>query len=239
VVAVAQLVESRIVIPVVVGSSPIGHPKKFNDLAHFSKWALLFLEDEIPIFPRSIVATIVQDCPHCGANHVAFPVIDVHENPVLNCGNLTSSTYNVFGWCTACGGPYSAIVRSVGSRKDPQKYQGNLANARDQFVLMDFFPTKKTSISPEHVPVPAARAFVQGAESLSDGRYSAAIAMFRRAIDVGTKQFSQDVDVWKLEKRIDKLHSEGLITKDLKDWAHKIRLEGNEAIHEIDEPTKK
>ena len=26
-VAVAQLVESRIVIPVVVGSSPIGHPK--------------------------------------------------------------------------------------------------------------------------------------------------------------------------------------------------------------------
>ena len=27
VVAVAQLVESRIVIPVVVGSSPIGHPK--------------------------------------------------------------------------------------------------------------------------------------------------------------------------------------------------------------------
>ena len=28
-VAVAQLVESRIVIPVVVGSSPIGHPKFF------------------------------------------------------------------------------------------------------------------------------------------------------------------------------------------------------------------
>ncbi len=27
-VAVAQLVESRIVIPAVVGSSPIGHPKK-------------------------------------------------------------------------------------------------------------------------------------------------------------------------------------------------------------------
>ena len=27
VVTVAQLVESRIVIPVVVGSSPIGHPK--------------------------------------------------------------------------------------------------------------------------------------------------------------------------------------------------------------------
>ncbi|CAH1205976.1 hypothetical protein NTGBS_60056 [Candidatus Nitrotoga sp. BS] len=31
-VAVAQLVESRIVIPVVVGSSPISHPIKSNDL---------------------------------------------------------------------------------------------------------------------------------------------------------------------------------------------------------------
>ena len=34
-VAVAQLVESRIVIPVVVGSSPISHPKSFNKKASF------------------------------------------------------------------------------------------------------------------------------------------------------------------------------------------------------------
>jgi hypothetical protein len=32
-VAVAQLVESRIVIPVVVGSNPIGHPIKIKHLA--------------------------------------------------------------------------------------------------------------------------------------------------------------------------------------------------------------
>jgi hypothetical protein len=31
-VAVAQLVESRIVIPVVVGSSPISHPKMLNEI---------------------------------------------------------------------------------------------------------------------------------------------------------------------------------------------------------------
>ena len=34
-VAVAQLVESRIVIPVVVGSSPISHPKKTKKPAIF------------------------------------------------------------------------------------------------------------------------------------------------------------------------------------------------------------
>ena len=45
-VAVAQLVESRIVIPVVVGSSPISHPNKINDLAHFIVRFFIFLEYE-------------------------------------------------------------------------------------------------------------------------------------------------------------------------------------------------
>ena len=45
-VAVAQLVESRIVIPVVVGSSPIGHPKKpfkINNLGLFGQSMASFL----------------------------------------------------------------------------------------------------------------------------------------------------------------------------------------------------
>ena len=40
-VAVAQLVESRIVIPVVVGSSPIGHPKEIKYLAKLSGFGFL------------------------------------------------------------------------------------------------------------------------------------------------------------------------------------------------------
>ena len=42
-VAVAQLVESQIVILVVVGSSPIGHPK-FKQKAQSSDWAFCFLQ---------------------------------------------------------------------------------------------------------------------------------------------------------------------------------------------------
>ena len=41
-VAVAQLVESRIVIPVVVGSSPIGHPKNSNKNASLHGLAFFF-----------------------------------------------------------------------------------------------------------------------------------------------------------------------------------------------------
>jgi hypothetical protein len=40
-VAVAQLVESRIVIPVVAGSSPVGHPSKIKHLAQFMRLGFL------------------------------------------------------------------------------------------------------------------------------------------------------------------------------------------------------
>jgi hypothetical protein len=88
------------------------------------------------------------------------------------------------------------------------------------------------------VPDAAADAFVEGCENAKDGRYSSAVMMFRRAIDVGTKVFEPTIDVHNLGKRIDKLEKDGLITKDLKDWAHKIRLEGNEAVHDLPKPTK-
>jgi recombinational DNA repair protein (RecF pathway) len=101
------------------------------------------------------MATLVADCPHCGAKHVAFPIVfsKAHQNK----GNYT---FNVFGWCAACGDPYSAVVIDQTGAGDPKPYEGN------------------------------------------------------------------------------KLCTEGLITKEMRTWAHKIRLEGNEAVHEIDEPTK-
>jgi len=50
------LVESRIVIPVVVGSSPISHPTEFAGKSKTYKFRLVglfcFLEDHIPIFGR-------------------------------------------------------------------------------------------------------------------------------------------------------------------------------------------
>jgi hypothetical protein len=56
VVAVAQLVESRIVIPVVVGSSPISHPKEYavNTKGYERRLVTLFifLEDGVPNFGR-------------------------------------------------------------------------------------------------------------------------------------------------------------------------------------------
>ena len=67
--AVAQLVESRIVIPVVVGSSPIGHPKKCNDRDFFlsSEYTVgrqaLWLVHKDPFDRRLIAQSISEDMP--------------------------------------------------------------------------------------------------------------------------------------------------------------------------------
>ena len=52
--AVAQLVESRIVIPVVVGSSPISHPKNFLAKQPLTQAAVLFSGYPYGGRPRSL-----------------------------------------------------------------------------------------------------------------------------------------------------------------------------------------
>lgn len=57
-------------------------------------------------------------------------------------------------------------------------------------------------------------------------------------LDIALKLFSDEVNAWKLEKRIDQLAGKGPITKDLQKWAQKIRDEGNSALHEDTEPSR-
>jgi hypothetical protein len=66
-VAVAQLVESRIVIPVVVGSSPISHPKnsaaKTKGYALLARSPLVFLEDGFQILEDPLRSVVKQAPP--------------------------------------------------------------------------------------------------------------------------------------------------------------------------------
>ncbi|RQZ18378.1 DUF4145 domain-containing protein [Burkholderia sp. Bp9031] len=62
--------------------------------------------------------------------------------------------------------------------------------------------------------------------------------MFRRCLEIALKKYTPEIEAWKLEKRIDKLATEGKITKDIQAWAHRVRLDGNDALHEEEEFTK-
>jgi len=60
--------------------------------------------------------------------------------------------------------------------------------------------------------------------------------MFRKVIDVATKELGATKG--KLQPRIDELAAKHAITPAMQEWAHAIRLDGNEAAHE-EEPFDK
>ncbi len=86
------------------------------------------------------------------------------------------------------------------------------------------------------MPDNVSRFFKQGLDGLG-GNYDSAGAMFRKALDVGLKEkFPELKGV--LFNRIEKAVKAGNLTTDFGDWAHHIRLEGNDAVHDNDPYTE-
>ena len=56
--------------------------------------------------------------------------------------------------------------------------------------------------------------------------------MFRRVLDIATKSLAPDKKDGTLYNRIVHLEKSGKITPELRDLADRIRLDGNEAVHE-------
>lgn len=57
-------------------------------------------------------------------------------------------------------------------------------------------------------------------------------------MELALKAFAPEIEAWKLEKRIDKLAAEHRITTDIQEWAHELRLDGNEALHGDEDATQ-
>jgi hypothetical protein len=65
-------------------------------------------------------------------------------------------------------------------------------------------------------------------------------AMSRKVIDVSTQQLLGDEGkkYGNIRDRIDVLAEKNALTPDLKDWAHEVRLGGNDAAHDKDPYSK-
>lgn len=104
--------------------------------------------------------------------------------------------------------------------------------------LLRVYPEVEPPQVPQGVSDAIARPFIEAADNLRQKKYSSACAMFRRVLEIALKEFAQDIEARTLEKRIDKLAADHLITPAMKEWAHNLRLDGNEAIHGLEEATQ-
>lgn len=178
------------------------------------------------------MTVLVLDCPHCGADHTSFNVVAAHAR--------SNYQLNVMAECGRCCRPVSAVLhidlRLTRYEADQMQHRllqekGDLCNWGAVRILEGPWPVRPAVLAPLHTPDLVAQAWVQAEKSRRAQLWDAACAMYRRCMEIALKEFAPEVQAWKLEKRIDKLASENRITPALKEWAHELRLDGNEALH--------
>ena len=96
--------------------------------------------------------------------------------------------------------------------------------------LREIAPSPPRTVAPEHTPQNVDQFFRQGMENLP-GNWDAAGAMFRKALDTALKHKFPDLR-GRLFERIENAAGQHKLTPDLANWAHQIRLGGNDASHE-------
>jgi hypothetical protein len=189
------------------------------------------------------MTTISGECPHCGTLDVGFVLIHEYQRP--SPVTIQDHSHNQWTDAAVCG-RCSEVVLAVFTHPTPgaQRAQSPLHCQGDPrgwgFQLQRIMPATKPSRVPDHVPEPLPRYFLQAADATKRGDWDASGSMSRKTLDVCTKLLM--VGVANIPRdmgpRIDALARQGSITEDLRQWAHQIRLDGNDAVHDAD-PFKK
>ena len=179
------------------------------------------------------MATYKHDCPRCKSKNSSFTVVSAHQHQA-------PYTWSVHMICGSCSNGVVANVSDHGTRVSPinHNYDLTLADKHGhRYSVIDFFPEVQAPEVPQHLPEGVAKKFREGCEIIETSP-DAAVGMFRKSLEIGLKDLSPEIEAWKLEKRIEAMANKGLLTSDLKDWAHELRLDGNDALHESVDKTK-
>ncbi len=165
------------------------------------------------------------NCPHCGTRSVSFTI--AHQQ---RAHMKSPDLWDTLAWCAQCSRSILATFR-MPRGVEPK----SLVASNDRETPRQIFPSPPTTSAPEHTPDSVAEYYRQGMDNLQ-GNWTAAGMMFRKTLDVGLKVKFPDI-TGTLKVRIDRAAEQGGLTADLAEWAHQIRLDGNEAAHE-EEPSE-
>jgi hypothetical protein len=178
------------------------------------------------------MAILTHKCPHCLTEHIALKVVAI--TPLGDWDAIAHLS------CPKCYLPSAArllvdqlnIAIRVG---DWLREHGDLA---DGWRVFNFWPAIPGPSIPDHLPEAVGGALLQAERNYPvEGNEEAAGTMYRKALDVGLKTLAPDVS-GTLQRRIDKMVEQHVLTPDLGTWAHQIRLLGNESAHDEEAPDR-
>lgn len=171
------------------------------------------------------MGSLTRNCPHCHSANSTFTSFSEHADP----NKRSPQLFCVSLYCGSCHQGYYAVVAHHAGHS-PHTYSGNL-DAADHLILGDEYPRAESLAAPEYLPGNIESFFLQSAANLKSDNLDASAMMSRKVLEVAVKTLHPEGS-GTLYNRIEKLHELGMITDDLKDWAHIIRDNGNEAAHE-------
>jgi hypothetical protein len=187
---------------------------------------------------------LVDDCPRCGAQRIAFDVRSLaftkrlydwqdHWEAFCVCGHCHRSTVFIF----ALTDPRFAAVRDG---------PGGLAGykgAINDFVRVKGYISikdKAATPAPEFLPDNVKAAFDEGATCLAVGCYNAAGTMFRLCVDMASLERLPAEDTAGLTKpirrslglRLQWMFDNRYLPEDLRELSHCIKEDGNDGAHQ-------
>ena len=144
--------------------------------------------------------------------------------------------WNTFFVCRTC--QVGVVVRLRGPRfgAKPSACQGDPRN--NGFELLEVLPEGPPRDIPRYLTKKIKREYEEAVNCLRQSNFAAAGTMFRKVLELATTPLAgNEITFTKrenLKSRIDKLAEKNLITPAMGEWAHLIRLDGNDAVHEED-----
>jgi hypothetical protein len=155
----------------------------------------------------------ILECPYCGCKgRFTREFRQKRESQRLHQG-LTWDVYK----CVECGNLTFVAWRRV--------FEG-FQNRYD----FDSAPFKRGDIAaPKELPAMVATAYVEACKNIKSEAWNSAAAMARRAVQAATRE--RGAQGGSLYEEIKYLGAQGLLTKDLMDWAHEVRGIGNAGAH--------
>ncbi|MGX8941581.1 DUF4145 domain-containing protein [Symbiopectobacterium sp. Eva_TO] len=169
-------------------------------------------------------------CPHC-----------LRENAVLiglnESNRINTNIYDVQFRCNTCNKSGIAVVRALsgnGPLYFSQKGGGNLMvpDREGNYSITEIYPRIESNTAPNKTPDRAAKFYTESKNNLQKGNFETSVMLCRKVIDIATRDIlGEDSNKEKLSQRISMLHGKGLITEQMKDWAHIVRFDSNGAVH--------
>lgn len=176
--------------------------------------------------------SIDETCPHCLKDNAVMKFIKE--------ATLASGIYSLVFQCQSC---LRLLVAEVSTNVNggPDSFSKHspfpiIVNKSDRMSVRALYPQKSKTEAPKSTPERAAKFFVEAKEDFARGRYETSAMNCRKVIDIATKNLHLG-DEDKLVRRITALRATGLITQEMADWAHIVRIDTNVAVHSDEEFT--